>query len=96
MNRKPARWMCTLDERILEHLAEDTWSTPRHISRTIKFHATRRRIKERCQLLVQVGLIAPVVEDSNMYEITHQGEEYLEGELDVENHPKPSVGVPHN
>ncbi|RZH66525.1 hypothetical protein ELS17_17840 [Natrinema altunense] len=93
MNRKPARWMCTLDERILEHLSEDPWSTPRHMSRVVKLTASRGRVEERCQLLSQVGLIAPIFEDSTMYEITCEGKEYLEGELDVENRPTPSPQV---
>ncbi|ELZ14048.1 hypothetical protein C478_07894 [Natrinema thermotolerans DSM 11552] len=91
MSRKPARWMCTLDERILEHLSEDPWSTPRHMSRAVNLTASRGRVEERCQLLSQVGLVAPIFESSNMYEITYDGQEYLDGELDVENRPKPSL-----
>lgn len=90
MSRKPARWMCTLDERILEWLSEDSWSTPRHMSRAVNLTASRGRVEERCQLLSQVGLAAPIFEDSQMYEITYEGEEYLAGELDVEKRPTPS------
>ncbi|KMT45814.1 hypothetical protein EL22_27320 [Halostagnicola sp. A56] len=90
MSRKPARWMCTLDERILEHLAEDSWSTPRHMSRVMKFDASRGRVKERCQMLSHAGFLAPIFEGSNMYEITSNGQEYLNGRLDAENRPRPS------
>lgn len=83
--------MCTLDERILEFLAEDSWSTPRHISRVVKLTASHGRVEERCQLLSQVGLIAPIFEGSTMYEITREGQEYLAGELDVETRPRPSA-----
>jgi len=83
--------MCALDERILEHLSEDPWSTPKHMSRIIKLTASRERVEERCLLLSQVGLVAPILEESNMYEITCEGEEYLDGELDVENRPTPSL-----
>ncbi|ELZ05371.1 hypothetical protein C482_02436 [Natrialba chahannaoensis JCM 10990] len=83
--------MCTLDERILEHLADDSWSSPLHISRVIKFDASRGRVSERCQLLSQVGLVAPIFEGSNMYEITREGQEYLDGKLDVETRPTPST-----
>lgn len=83
--------MCTLDERILEHLAEDSWSTPRCMTRVIKLTASRGRVEERCQLLSQVGLVAPIFEDNKMYEITHEGQEYLDGKLDVENRPVPSA-----
>lgn len=82
--------MCTLDERILEHLSEDSWSTPRHMSRVMRFDASRGRVAERCRMLSQVGLIAPIYEGSNMYEITGEGLEYLSGELDVEHRPRPS------
>lgn len=71
--------MCTLDERILEHLADDSWSTLRHISRTINLTASRGQVEERCQLHSQVGLVAPIFENSNMYEITYEGQEYLAG-----------------
>ncbi len=82
--------MCTLDERILEHLSEDPWSTPLHISRAIKLTASRGRVEERCQMLTQVGLVAPFFEDSHMYEITSEGQQYLDGELDAESRPTPS------
>lgn len=82
--------MCTLDVRILEHLLEDSWSTPRHMSQAVKLTASRGRVEERCLLLSQAGLVAPIFEDSNMYEITCEGQGYLDGEVDVENRPKPS------
>lgn len=82
--------MCTLDERILEHLSEDPWSTPQHMSQAVKLTASRGRVEERCLMLSQVGLVAPIFEDSNMYEITCEGQRYLDGEFDVENRPVPS------
>ncbi|SES70834.1 hypothetical protein SAMN04488694_101187 [Natrinema hispanicum] len=83
--------MCTLDERILEHLSEDPWSTPEHMSRVIKLTASRGRVEERCLMLSEVGLIIPIFEDSDMYEITCEGEEYLDGKLDPENRPSPTI-----
>lgn len=85
--------MCTLDERILEHLDEEDWSSPTLMSQVIRFDASRGRIRERCELLSQVGLAAPVVEDSWLYEITLDGQAYLDGRLDVENRPWPSPRV---
>lgn len=90
MDRKPARWMCTLDERILEHLEEDSWSTPRYMGQVIGFNASRGRIRERCRMLTQAGLITPAFGDHYMYEITSEGQEYLDGELDDESRPTPS------
>jgi hypothetical protein len=89
-DRKAARWMCTLDERIIEHLQDDSWSTPHHISRVIKFNASRDRVDERCKVLTRAGLIAPIYEDANLYEITSEGQQYLRGELDAEHLPSPS------
>lgn len=85
--------MCTLDERILEHLEEDMFSTPRYMEGVIKFNASERRIRERCRLLSQVGLIAPVYEGDTLYEITGKGRGYLLGDLDVEHLPRPSPQV---
>ncbi|ARS89650.1 hypothetical protein B1756_07800 [Natrarchaeobaculum aegyptiacum] len=90
MNRKPARWMCTLDERILEYLEEEGWSTPKLISQRMKFNASRGRVEERCEMLAQVGLIVPIYEGSEMYELTGDGRDYLVGGVDVELRPRPS------
>ncbi len=94
--RKSARWMCTLDERILEHLAETCWSSPRLISREMDFNASRSRVAERCHMLAYAGLIAPSTKRRRMYEITGDGQRYLEGRLDVENKPRPSPRVIRN
>lgn len=90
-DRKAARWMCTLDERIVEHLQDNPWSTPRHMSREIKFNASRDRVDERCKMLTQAGLIAPIYSGANLYEITSEGQQYLSGELDAEHLPAPST-----
>ncbi len=57
------------------------------MSQTVKLTASRGRVEERCQMLTQVGLAALISEDRNMYEITCEGVEYLNGDLDVENRP---------
>lgn len=94
MDRKPARWMCTLDERIVEHLAEESWSTSRYMAQLFRFNASRSRIEERCQILAYAGMIAPLYDDCNMYEITTEGQQYLGGELDAEELPYPSpIGI---
>lgn len=90
MKRKPARWMCTLDERIIEHVDENAWASPKTMEQAIKFNASERRIRERCKMLSDVGLIAPIYEGADMYEITAEGQEYLDGDLDVEHLPRPS------
>ncbi len=85
--------MVTLDERILEHLEEDSWSTPRYMSKVFKFNASRGRVEERCKKLTQAGLITPIYERANLYAITSEGQQYLRGELDAEHLPKPQFQV---
>lgn len=78
--------MQQLDERILEHIEEEEWATPRTMFRDYNFEglsASEARIKERCKKLAQAELIAPIHAD--MYEITTWGKLYLEGELDAQN-----------
>lgn len=78
--------MQQLDERILEHIDEEGWATPRTMSRNVNFegvYASEGRIRERCKKLVKAELIAPIHAD--MYEITTWGNLYLEGDLDAEN-----------
>ncbi len=42
-------------------------------------------------MLTQVGLVTPVIADHHLYEITYRRQEYLEGELDVENLHQPTI-----
>jgi hypothetical protein len=91
MARKQADWMCTLDERIIERLTEDSLASPEHLERVINFNASRRRIEERCGVLSDAGLIAPIVKESSMYEVTSEGQRYLAGDLDVNHLPTPRV-----
>lgn len=73
--------MQQLDDRILEHLAEESWSTPRLMARTAGLRASEARITERCRLLADVELVAPI--HRRTYEITYWGRLYLAGELDA-------------
>ncbi|WP_178915169.1 winged helix-turn-helix domain-containing protein [Natronomonas gomsonensis] len=90
--RRPAEWMCCLDERILEHLQREGWATPRHIERTFSMNASEGRTQERLKMLADAGLVAPFFESSRMYELTGEGKRYLEGELDAKHQPFPYIG----
>lgn len=46
-------------------------------------------------MLSQAGRLAPSFEGSQMYEITSNGQEYLNGRLDAENRPRPSPQILH-
>ncbi|WP_170972478.1 hypothetical protein [Natronorubrum halophilum] len=89
--RQSAKWMQQLDDRILEHLDDEPWSSPAVISSRTEFRASKDRIRERCQMLSFAGLIAPI--HCNMYEITKWGELYLSGEIDAGHQPTPPQKV---
>jgi len=56
----------------------------------IQFNATRRRIRERCQIPTGAGLIAPISDDAQLYEVTHEEQRYLAGDLNAEYQPRPN------
>ena len=86
--------MQQLDERILEHLAEDGWSTPAMMAEDLDFRnlqASETLVRERCRRLTERELVEPF--QTEMYEITTWGLAYLRGNLDAEMlHPK--IGFP--
>ena len=80
--RKSAPWMCKLDERILEHLDDEPWSSPTVMASLVGFQfASERRLAERCRVLARVGFIGPLHGDA--YEITGLGERYLDCEVNA-------------
>jgi hypothetical protein len=73
--------MQIVDDRILEHLAEESWSSPEVMASKFEFEDfSERHISERCWILAHAELIAPIYDDS--YVITGQGKWCLEGEYD--------------
>jgi hypothetical protein len=81
--------MKQLDERILEHLDGEGWSTPATMASAKGFTASEGHIWERCQMLHYVGFIAPMYAD--MYDLTTDGKLYLQGEIDAEHRRQPTV-----
>lgn len=84
--RQSAPWMCPLDERIMEILDREGLSSARLIEDLTSMNASESRARERLELLSQAGLVAPLFEDGRMYELTGEGQRYLEGELDAAKH----------
>jgi hypothetical protein len=84
--------MQQLDERILEHVKEDGWSSPsimRSRPEFRRFAASEARIRERCRVLTSAELIAPI--SGEMFELTTWGKLYLSGDLDAQHlRPCPS------
>lgn len=78
--------MYTVDERILEHLAEESWASPSTMEAELEFqqlNADSAYINQRCNKLAERELVAPIVADSDMYEVTRWGLAYLRGDLDA-------------
>jgi len=93
MARKSARWMCTLDERVMEFVAESILARPSVMASELRFNASEERIRERCKMLADAGLIAPIHQGGDYYVITRSGQLYLDGELDAENQPWPRLSL---
>jgi hypothetical protein len=74
--------MQQLDERILEHLAEEAWSSPRTMA-IVFDDASMPRIRERCKLLAHAELVHFLHDDTDFVEITGKGQRYLDGKYDL-------------
>lgn len=84
--RRMGRWMYTVDERILEHLSEESWASPSTMEAESEFQqlgVDSEYIERRCGQLVERELLAPFISRSDMYEITTWGLAYLRGDLDA-------------
>lgn len=74
-------WMVRADDRIMEHLREEGPDTPKSMADSDRVRFSRQYINQRCKLLVSHDLLVHL--GNGVYDITHQGEAYLDGELDV-------------
>ncbi|WP_240452037.1 hypothetical protein [Halostella salina] len=91
--RKSADWMLALDERILEQIEADGWTTPGLLSKDPKFPEYEGVISDRCKRLHYAELLDPI--HNEMYEITVEGRLYLKGELDARHRPRPTASAVH-
>lgn len=85
--RRMGRWMYTTDERILEYLSKESWGSPETMASDYRFQqlgADESYIRQRCRQLAERELIAPMFENSDMYEITTLGLAYLRGDLNAQ------------
>jgi hypothetical protein len=88
--RRTADWQESIDDRILEHLAEEPWSTTHHMASLPAIHATEKQVRDRCCRLADVDLVSWIDEENlDMIELTTEGKLYLDGELDVKLYPAP-------
>jgi hypothetical protein len=77
------------DDRILEYLNREGWATASLIESEVSIDISEAHLQERLRMLQYAGLVAPIWSDA--YEITLEGMRYLEGELDAEHQPTPTV-----
>jgi hypothetical protein len=87
--RKTAKWQQTLDERILEHLDDEPWSTPELMELVEGIDATAAQIRDRCRVLADAELVAIYMNKGWNVEITTLGLLYLNGEADIDLYPRP-------
>jgi isopentenyl phosphate kinase len=85
--RKSAFWMKQLDERILETLCREGWSTPKTIARESRISCSKGHIRERIEKLRHTGFVGQLHGD--MFVLTRDGKLYLNGEIDANNRPWP-------
>ena len=91
--RKSADWMIQLDERILEKIETDGWTTPGMLAKNSKFPEYEGVISDRCDRLHYVGFIEPF--HGKMYDLTVEGRLYLQGEIDAKHQPYPKASAVH-
>lgn len=88
-DRHCAEWMKREDERILEFLKENGLSSARLISNEVFEKVSTGHVAERLGMLRYAGLVSKTGLTS--YELTEEGQRYLDGELDAQNQPTPTV-----
>lgn len=81
--------MQQVDERLLEHLADDSCASYRYLAGLEEITASRLTVLERCRVLSRVGLVAPLTNDELVWELTEKGDRYLDGKLNQEVLPDP-------
>jgi len=95
-------WIKLVDERILEHLAEEGGSFPYEISLALSMNASTDRVRERCWVLANAGFVDPyehkLAHDryATKFALSDRGDKYLDGDVNAELiRPLPSPRPPH-
>ena len=85
--RHNAAWMLACDERLLERLESEGWSTVRSLARAVGL--PRGTTRDRVRMLADAGLVAFATTDRDLVHLTGSGTRYLAGERDQALHPHP-------
>ena len=72
--RLPASRQQTFDDRIIEHLDDESWSTLGYMEMVPGIDATKAQIRDRCRVLADGGLVALQHEKGWYTELTTVGE----------------------
>jgi len=85
--RRSSSWMQQLDERLLELIDEEGWTSSEVASSRPEFDGiSRGRIQERLDALTNAGFVGPIFEGSDMYELDTPGQLYLKGRLNADHY----------
>ena len=87
--RRCASWQIEPDDRLLEALRVEGWTSPGTLAAKPAIRLTRRQIRARLRLLADAELVAPHDRDYDLYHLTTEGELYLDGQRDQQLHPHP-------
>jgi len=74
--------MLLVDERILELIEDEGWSSPDLLADRLPMRITERQVAERCLVLAHAELTTPIYDET--YELTGQGQRYLKGVYDAD------------
>jgi len=89
--RRCATWQIETDDRLLELLRGEGWTSPRSLAAKPTVHLSVREVRRRLRMLADGGLVAPSDPDFDLYHLTTNGELYLDGERNQELHPHPFI-----
>jgi hypothetical protein len=87
MVRGMAAWMLACDERLMERLNEEGWSTAPPLATAVGLPTGM--VRDRLRMLADAGLVAFATPDLDLVHLTTSGALYLEGERDQVVHPHP-------
>lgn len=79
--RYSGRWMSLVDDRVLEYLRDHGSGSPKKMQEEGRIRYTPEYVAERCRLLAEYGLVRHL--GNGVYQLTEDGEAYLDGELDT-------------
>jgi len=77
--------MCSLDDRILEHLNEESWSSPAVMESHHGFRVPASSIRDGCRIFADAELVAIIHDDA--IDITNWGQFYWRGKIDAQTNP---------